>query len=247
MKKIVKNQKVEFLYMGIVLLGVVSLGFFTQSCYKKDDVLSSSLELAMLSIENDAKLESKKIQEISISDVNIKFFSEIKRNKDKPLLKSTTSNVQIDESPIIKQVIADYPFQEGETLSNDETIILKSYFKCAKNKDIDKVLLTQYYLDKIDKLDVDEWTKYRCNACLSLIRDALMVSTRDKTAAPRLKSPYEYTIGDYVSIFEDCLHRCIDAKLSAIFNGNWFDKVWFISHCPADMLVYTTSCTISCL
>ena len=98
-------------------------------------------------------------------------------------MKSTTSNVQIDESPIIKQVIADYPFQEGETLSNDETIILKSYFKCAKNKDIDKVLLTQYYLDKIDKLDVDEWTKYRCNPCLSLIRDALMVSTCDKTAA----------------------------------------------------------------
>lgn len=233
--------------MGIVLVNAILLGFFVQSCSKEDDVLSNNLESAMISIENDAKFESKKIRKFSTSEVNIKFFNEIQRNKDKPLLKSTNNhNVLIEENPTIRQVIVDYPFKEGETFSGDEKIILKSYFKCAKNKDIDEVLLTQYYLDKIDELDVDERTKYRCNACLSLIRDAIMVSTYNKTAVPRLKSSYEYSIGDYVSIFEDCLVSCLRAKLSTIFNGTWVDQVWFITHCPVDMLVYTASCTVSC-
>jgi hypothetical protein len=234
--------------MGIVLLGVISLGFFAQSCYKENAVLPSSLESTMLSIENDAKFESKQIQEISISEANIKFFNEIKQNKDKPLLKSTNSyNVLMEENSAIMQVVDDYPIkEEDETLSDDETIILRSYFKCAKNKYIDKVLLTQYYLDKIDKLDVDEQTKYRCNACLSLIRDAL-IFTCDKIAVPRLKVPYEYNIADYVNIFEDCLVSCLRAKLDAIFNGTWVEEIWFIVNCPVNMLVYTASCTESCL
>jgi hypothetical protein len=40
MKKFFKNQRGEFLYMVIVLLGVVSLGFFAQSCSKDDDYFS---------------------------------------------------------------------------------------------------------------------------------------------------------------------------------------------------------------
>lgn len=36
MKKFFKNQRAEFLYMGIVLVGIISLGFFTQSCYKEE-------------------------------------------------------------------------------------------------------------------------------------------------------------------------------------------------------------------
>lgn len=35
MKKIVKNQKAGFLYLGIVLVSVISLGFFMQSCENK--------------------------------------------------------------------------------------------------------------------------------------------------------------------------------------------------------------------
>lgn len=46
MKKIVKNQKVGFLYMGIVLVSVISLGFFMQSCNKEEfdnvEVLSNN-------------------------------------------------------------------------------------------------------------------------------------------------------------------------------------------------------------
>jgi Pyruvate/2-oxoacid:ferredoxin oxidoreductase delta subunit len=206
------------------------------------------LELAMLSIENNVKDESKKVQEISISEANARFFSEIRQNKDKYLLKSTNNNVQLYENKIIKQVIADYPFKKDETLSDDETIILKSYFKCVKNENIDKVLLTQYYLDKINKLNVDERAKYRCNACLSFIRDALIVGYDEKIVAPRLKtSTYEYSIGTYVSIFEDCLRRCISRKLNAIFiDGNWVDQAFFIVQAPQNVLMYTTSCTVSC-
>jgi hypothetical protein len=44
MKNIFKTQKTGFLYFGIVLAGIILLGVFMQSCYKEDDISSSSLE-----------------------------------------------------------------------------------------------------------------------------------------------------------------------------------------------------------
>jgi hypothetical protein len=247
MKTIFNTHKNIICNLIILIAGALFASVLTWSC-DKDYNPSSNLELAMLSIENNVESESKKVQEISMSEENTRFFSAIRRSKDKSLLKSTNSNVQFDENKIIQQTIDDYPFKKGETLSDDEAIILKSYFKCAKNEDIDKVLLTQYYVDKIDKLHVDERTKHRCRACLSLIRDALIVGCDEQIVRPRLKtSTYEYSIGTYVSIFEDCLRRCMSRKFNAIFiKGNWVDQTFFIIQAPQNVLMYTASCAVSC-
>ncbi|MDR3093381.1 MAG: hypothetical protein LBU62_01905 [Bacteroidales bacterium] len=223
--------------ISVVVLALV-VGFLV-GCQKKSINDVTDLEAKMLSIESALKNGNFEIKDISLSEKNKLFFDELLQIENRrQSLKSNERVVEYESNPITKKAIEEYPFKKGDSFSENETIIFKSYFNALKNLSVSSVIVTQYYLDQIKELDIDEWTKHRCTATLSMIKDGLIYIEGINT--PRLKAaPSE-------SNFSTCWDTCIRGKLSTVFNGNWIDISWFIINWPAEFAIMSASCSWDC-
>ncbi|MDR2038396.1 MAG: hypothetical protein LBQ60_10785, partial [Bacteroidales bacterium] len=172
---------------------------------------------------------------------------------DKIKLKSSN----ISNVPAIEKRINNYPFKKGDILSDAETKVLKSFFN-SMNKSKNKVLVIQFYIEQVEKMGIDSFSKERCLSFLTLFRDTYFFIYSDnvgKTISPRMKSGNESSawgdfwksFGNGVRDFESCTDKCMAGKLNNVFDGNWIDILEFAAGFPGNLAVWYASCSWDCL
>ncbi|MDR3351084.1 MAG: hypothetical protein LBN98_05525 [Prevotellaceae bacterium] len=136
-----------------------------------------SLEDQLTTMENQLKDGTLSIKlNATISPEHNDFFNAVAKIKKYTSIStlSTTKFAIAKEDAIINKTITDYPFKQGDVLSNEGTLIFQSYFNAVKNEKFNSIEIADYYLNEINKLNVTEETKARCNAFFSFHKDILL-------------------------------------------------------------------------
>ena len=242
-----KTSRVSAIVIIATIVGLIG-------CQKESNFDAIDKELQI--VENNVISNNISVKKnLMMSQDNVNFFNALaqySKEEDRIKLKNGDSqNIQgIEES------LKSYPFKKGDILSDAETKVLKSFFNTI-NKEKNTVLVIQFYIEQVEKMSLDSFSKKRCLSFLTLLRDAyfFMYSNNvEKSISPRLKSGSESSDSGFwesfvngVSNFESCTDRCMYNKLDAIFNqGNWIDKASFVAGAPINVVVMYASCSWDC-
>jgi hypothetical protein len=154
------------------------------------------------------------------------------------------------EDPLINQTIANYPFNQGDILSNEEILILQSYFNAFKNENFNAVEVSEYYLNEINKLNITEEAKPRCSAFLSFNKD-ILIYFDDNTIVPIFEDKSHtisltsanpgghYNNGEWIPScsYRDCHDCCMYRKAYHLEHyAGFIEQVEFIIGLPGTFL-----------
>jgi hypothetical protein len=171
------------------------------SC-KKDEIDSAPKHIASAEISLSKKLQ--KARKDIKNNQNLLSYSEtvFDENKRQFILNAKSGNYSSTEDE-----------EDGRTLSPEEEMFFESYFNDINHSGLTKLEVTNYYINILPPLDLANESEIYCLETLSLLKN-LYTEIGDEPATP----------------WDDRWDNCMRAKAKAIEDGNWVDKVIFLSN-----------------
>lgn len=220
------NMKKIFAILGIMVAIAIVTSFV--GCQKALDIKTIDDELRAIENNMPSKISLVK-DELSYSINNRDFFKALAI-----YLKESNEGQKNNDFPSL----SDYPFQEDDVLSESETKVLQSFFN-AIDEEYEPYSVALYYKEQVEKMkNIDEYSKMRSLAFLTLVNDIYVFIYSDDEGTPQLG----------IASYDACVDGCMHASAGAIFNsGNWLKKLRFILT-PATSLAWMIGeCLVDCI
>ncbi|MDR1680872.1 MAG: hypothetical protein LBS12_03715 [Prevotellaceae bacterium] len=209
-----------------------------------DLIVENTLADQLMLLENNIENGNVEGREISMSSTYERFFNEVTKTRMYP---QTEGSASFESNDVFIETIEQYPFKEDDVLSEEETIVLQSYFNSYQKRIMNRIVLTQYYLDEINKLDISQKSKLRCIAFLTFSKDWLLyIETGDSGKPQKVSSNIQFSSEDIPCDERECFDGCMCRETEAIF-GNWLKAVVFISAPIRSAVLLASYCIVECV
>ncbi|MCL2683402.1 MAG: hypothetical protein FWE63_08000 [Bacteroidales bacterium] len=219
-------MKKTFAILGIMVATAIVTSFV--GCQKVLEVKTIDDELRAIENNMPSKISLVK-GELSYSINNRDFFLALAT-----YLKESNEGQKNSDFPSL----LDYPFQEDDVLSDAETKVLQS-FSNAINEEYEAYSVALYYIEQVEKMNnIDEYSKMRSIAFLTLLKDVYVFVYSDDKTIPQLG----------IASFDACLDDCMRTTAGAIFGtGNWVRKLRFLIAPVGSYWWMVGECTWECI
>jgi hypothetical protein len=217
------------LIQNLIVLTIFSSSIIIFSCQESDIFDFKSLEKKLNQVLQDVINNNLSLNERNHQIINVNYFNE--------LSKIITVKGKLKEKSISKITNSVYK-RNNPTLNHAEKIIMKSYFDALDQSSLSSIDITQYYIEKIDKFDIDFKVKEDCINFLIFIRDLMIFINYDN----------DNNVDSQSLLKRSCLDQCMYNKAKAIWvDGNWVDKAGFILTAAETTAWWLGSCTWGCI
>ena len=124
-------------------------------------------------------------------------------------------------------------------LTNDEELIFKSYFEAIDKGDSDKVKISLFYIEEVQKMNLPHESVIFITSRLSMFKNIY-------------ESEMYRGSQNYVRIHDDCYKRgcfdcCMYKRFDALEKSNFVEKALFIIGIPESFLAYAGICGWDCV
>lgn len=217
---------------------IFSVLIFNACTDNSNDKIELNLSESLSSIEQ--KVQENSFENINavtpFDNVNKTFFIELlelNSIENENTIKNSRENLLNKYNENLNKISANISSQ----LNNEEELIFKSYFKSLKKNESNKILITEFYISEIKKLNISNESLEFCLNNFSFIKNLFTYIKFD-----------EQNNLSYRGVnFDSCWDNCMSKKADAVFlYGNWVDQVDFMASAGPTVLKWTASCTWDC-
>lgn len=166
--------------------------------------------------------------------INLEDVILIEKTKEKILknYKENLSSILVIENKVENKVE-----NKKVQLTIEEELIFQSYFNSFNKNDINKILITDYYISEVKKLNISNESMVFCLNTLSFIKNQIIYFNYDAQNNLSYKSLYS----------SRCWDSCMSDKADSVWkDGNWIDKAAFIATAAETVAWWGGSCAWDC-
>jgi len=236
--------------IGISATVLVVAAIFLIACQNESEKNNERLLNDMLLIENALKSGDFEIcNEISFSGKYELFFNELSKitsemithsnfEQEESFLKNTLFDDEFDFNienyPLIIEAMERYPYNEGYDFSQVENIIFQSFTNSLQNNIESPIVVTQYYIEQIDMLNIDLVIQSHIISALEFWQDLFIFS--DLVF-------YSQTTSGSFEDWEICVENC---QRDTYAGYTWINWIFCLANPPACIFEVALSCAWKC-